>query len=208
MSHRKIESEPGLEPRSSRRYSRFYTLRALQGTPLKKFPTAFRARNLPGVCAPLACSKLPPQLCSRFSPLVETGESQANAQPHPRGNLERSDGRGRRRTRRECTGPLRGGRSACASRAGAELGGRWAGRDHGWRHLGPGATATAASRALPSRGVATCACTPRSAGCSPRTSVACARRAFITLIQFHPRAGAARASGLAFPAPQILPPPP
>lgn len=46
---------------------------------------------------------------------------------------------GGRRTGREGAGPLRGGRSACAARAGVEPGGRLAGRGRGRRQQGPGA---------------------------------------------------------------------
>lgn len=154
----------------------------------------------------LARCKLPPQLCSSFTVPGEKGERGVNAPLYPRRNLERRDGRDRRRTGRERTGPLRGGPSACAARTGAQPGGRRAGRDCGPRQPGPGATRTVAARALPSRGAATCACSPGSAGCSPGTSAASARRGFVTCIQLRRRAGAARAPGLPVPAPPILPP--
>lgn len=65
--------------------------------------------------------------------------------------------------------------------------GPWGGGDHG----GPGFAR---------------ACTPRPADCSPGTSAA--RPSFISRIQLHAPAGAARACGLALPAPLILSPPP
>lgn len=65
---------------------------------------------------------------------------------------------------------------------------------------------SAAAGALRRSRAATCAWTPCSGGCSPRTSVARARRGFVTRLQLRPRAVAARASSP--PRPAVLPPPP
>lgn len=74
--------------------------------------------------------------------------------------LGQRDGCGRQRTRRECAGPLRGGRSACAARAGVEPGGRRAGRVPSRWQRGPGAAAVAP--ALQNRGAVICPWAPRS----------------------------------------------
>lgn len=90
------------------------------------------------------------------------------------------------------------------------MGGGRAGDARCPRQLGPGAAGAAAAQASRSSRAATCAWTPRPAGCSPGTRAARARRAFVarqgfvTRLQLHPRAVAARASSP--PSPAVHPP--